>query len=227
MKKTNKQAMSQSRPQPDNQTVAHSYDRIAFGYNVWSSITESDALEKSFDFCNIQDGMTVLEAGMGTGRLLGWTLQANPGGLNLGMDLSMGMLTQANKRLQDSDSSACSLVQGDITTLPIRVNSCDVIVSTFVFDLLAKADHFPILLQIFNLLKPDGKLVLATMTETKHLTHKAWGWFANTFPALFTYCRPIDMKPALEDANFSIERNEVISQNTFPSEVILAEKNRE
>ena len=217
--------MSRAYHRPDNQTVAHSFDKIAFGYDFWSSITEADALKKAFEFCNIQDGMTVLEAGVGTGRFLEWSVQSNPDGRNIGIELSMEMLTRAHKRLRNIKSGSYQLIQGDIIALPIQRNGCDIIVSTFVFDLLSEEDHHPILSQMHKMLKPDGKLVLATMTSTTHLTHKAWSWFANTFPSLFTNCRPIDIKPALQEANFSVERNVVISQNTFPSEVILAKKN--
>jgi len=224
VKKVNSNLMSQIHNRPDNRTVAHSFDKIAFTYNFWSSITESDALRKAFEFCDIQDGMTVLEAGVGTGRFLEWVVQANPSGFNLGVDLSIGMLSEANKRVQEFHSGSYQLIQGDVSALPVRKESCDRIVSTFVFDLLPENEHLPILHYMYNILNSDGKIVLATMTETKHLTHRAWGWFANTFPSLFTYCRPINIKPALQKANFSVERNEVISQNTFPSEVILAKK---
>lgn len=168
--------------------------------------------------------MTVLEAGVGTGRFLERSVQANPDGKNIGVDLSMGMLTHAQERLQDIKESSYQLIQGDISALPMQEDSCDIIVSTFVFDLLSAEEHRPILSQMHKILKPDGKLVLATMTSTTHLTHKAWSWFANTFPSLFTYCRPIDLKPALQDANFSVKRDVLISQNTFPSEVMLAKK---
>lgn len=216
--------MSHANSRPDNKTVAHSFDKIAFGYNFWSSLTESNSLRKTYDFCGIEDGMTVLEAGVGTGRFLEWLVQANPGGQNIGIDLSSGMITQASRHLQDTKSDSYYLIQADVTELPVRKRSCDRIVSTFVFDLLPEETHIPILSQMYTMLKADGKLVLATMTTTGHLTHQAWRWFAHTFPSLFTYCRPIDIKPALQDANYTIERNEVISQNTFPSEVILARK---
>ena len=77
------------------------YDRQAFIYDPWSILTESRAQEEVLSLAGISPGETILEVGVGTGRLFREIVAANPTGLNVGIDISRGMLARAISKVPD------------------------------------------------------------------------------------------------------------------------------
>jgi len=75
------------------------YDGMAWYYDVWAHFTEKKAQDKAIELSKIKDGLTILDVAVGTGNLFNRILKRNPGGFNIGIDISKGMLTKAKSKL--------------------------------------------------------------------------------------------------------------------------------
>ncbi len=122
----------------------------------------------------------VLEIGPGPGLLLAELSQRD--GLVVGLDLSAGMLRQAQRRLQAGGMSAY-LVRGDAVSLPFVPASFDAVVMTFVFSAIPdgqKAMH-----ECARVLRPGGILAMvdACIPEDRNLPARflanLWAWFGD------------------------------------------------
>jgi ubiquinone/menaquinone biosynthesis C-methylase UbiE len=134
------------------------------------------------------------------------------------------MLGRARARRPDAAGRRPSLLIADAHALPIRADAVDVLVSAFVLDLLPADDLPPVLAEFRRVLRPGGRVALATMAFGDRWYHRAWGSIAAHAPRLLTGCRPVRVAPALRAAGFERIVAEPISQNTFPSEVLVASR---
>lgn len=208
----------------DLHEVIKQYKRIAPFYDTWSKLTERKALRLALDLAKIKDGENVIEIACGTGWLFREIIKENPRGTNIGFDISPEMLESARKKLLADKVKNYALHQGDIFALNFDNERFDLVINNFMVDLLPQ-DKFPqVATLFFTLLKPGGRLVVSTFSFGNKPYHRFWSWLAKYLPKLLTGCRPIDFKPFLNDAGFEIISHNYISQNTFPSEVILATK---
>lgn len=200
------------------------YQKVAWFYDFWSWLTESKAINKVIDLADIRNGEKILEVACGTGVALEEILRANPEGENIGIDLSPHMLAKAKKRLSKYNQHHLTLQEVNIFDMDIDSQQFDLIINNFMIDLIP-AEKFDEIIQIFfNLLKPGGRLVISTFAFGTKRVNKVWPWVAEHFPSLLTGCRPVKIQPCLTEAGFRIQQSVEVSQNTFPSEVILANK---
>lgn len=204
----------------DPDIVSQLYKRVVWIYDIWSRLTEEQALQTILRWADIQDGQNLLEAGVGTGRLFSRLIPNNKTGKNIGIDLSDAMLEKSRKKC--SGLSNKQLLKADITALPDNLGNFDRIISSYVLDLLPASLYPAILNRFRSMLKPDGSLIIAYMEAGESPAHRFWNWIAITFPRLMTHCRPIDLKTYLREAGFVIVRNKSLTQLTFPSCVIEA-----
>ena len=92
------------------------------------------------------------------------------------------------------------------------------------FDLLPKAD-FPLVLAEFRrVLKPGGRLLLVNMAKGRRWYNGIWEALYKQSATSLAGCRGVAMTAPLEAAGFTISHHEYLSQMTFPSEIILAQK---
>jgi ubiquinone/menaquinone biosynthesis C-methylase UbiE len=131
------------------------YDRIAPLYAtamrllpVWRHYTEQVLPW-------LPPGGAVLEIGPGPGLLLAQLAAHHP--LAVGLDLSPGMLQEAQRRLRRAGLPV-HLVQGEATRLPFAPHSFDGIVTTFTFS--AIPDGLAAMGEMARLLRPAGVLAL-------------------------------------------------------------------
>ncbi|MFQ5798262.1 MAG: class I SAM-dependent methyltransferase [Bacteroidota bacterium] len=204
--------------------VKHYYSKVSWVYNFWSWLTESKAAKKVLELAEIRDGEQILEIAVGTGSVFAEIVKRNKGGWNLGIDISPSMLSRAEKRLRNFDRKCFHLQIGDAYQLPFQENKFDLIINNFMFDLLPESDFVPILSEFNRVLKSSGRVVISTMAFGGKWYNKIWHWIAKQFPSLLTGCRPVSLYDDLARAGFSNIRVEKLSQNTFPSEVLRAER---
>lgn len=201
------------------------YRGVTRFYDSWGKLTEDKASNRLLELAAVTAGSEILEVAVGTGRLFAKLAALNPGGHLEGVDLSPAMLGKARQRMQDSDSQASyRLQEADAYRLPFADARFDYLFNAYMLDLLPQED-FPNLLGEFRrVLKPGGKLAIASFSHGTTRLNRLWYWLARGAPALLTDCRPIDAGPALTAAGFEILHAEEISQNTFSSAVFVAVK---
>jgi ubiquinone/menaquinone biosynthesis C-methylase UbiE len=204
------------------ETIKNIYARISPIYDIWSRLTETRALHKALEFADIKNGESVLEVACGTGLLLQQIVNLNPDGRNEGLDISEAMLARAEKRL--SANGNYKLVFGDAAALPYADGIFDVLINNYMLDLLPPEDYPAILEEFRRVLKPAGRLIIASMTTGRRWYNAPWEIIARHAPFLLAGCRPIDAAGALGSAGFNIYAQEYVSQNTFPSLILAAKK---
>ncbi|MBW1852958.1 MAG: methyltransferase domain-containing protein [Deltaproteobacteria bacterium] len=200
------------------------YDKIAPVYDVWGKLTESRARNRAIELAEIQDGSHVLEVAVGTGLAFYEIVKRNPNGVNTGIDLSLGMLEKAKKRLKAISSTNYSLNIGTAFQLDMADESIDVLVNNYMFDLIPFEDMDQVLTEFRRVLKREGRLVLVNMTEGERFGSKLYDVVYNLSPKTMGGCRGVKLSGKLEELGFRVETREYFQQMLFPSEVILAYK---
>jgi len=201
-----------------------SYSRVSKVYNIWSRLFESKTAERVIELAQIKNGDTILEAAVGTGAQFEKITLVNKNGFTEGIDLSPDMLSFAKKRMEDYPQENYRLQNGSVYDLPFEDSKFDLIINSYMFDLLPEEDYPKILGEFSRVLKKGGRIVISTMTFGKSWYNKPWDKIAEWFPSLMTECRPIHLEEYIKKAGFKIEITEQLSQNSFPSEVIKAVK---
>jgi ubiquinone/menaquinone biosynthesis C-methylase UbiE len=208
------------------ETIRHSFSKVAWFYDFWGKLTESKAQDKVWEYADIRNGDNVLEVAVGTGLLFKKIVGINKDGNSAGVDLSPDMIAQARKNLQGSENNNYTLKIESADQLSSETGSIDVLINNYMFDLLPEHMFIPILNEFYRVLKPTGRLVITCMAFGNTWYHKFWKSLAVHFPAILTYCRPVDLSEYLVKAGFKIDKHTFISQNTFPSKVFLARKKK-
>ena len=203
--------------------VRRRYARLAPIYDFWGVLTESKTVKKALEFAGIRNGESILEVAVGTGNVFEKIVSLNAGGRNEGIDLSPEMLARAEKRLKKYDATY-SLQTGDAYDLPYPDETFDLVMNSYMFDLLPEEDFSRILLEFKRVLKPGGRIVITSMTPGRKWYSRIWDWLVRKAPNILEGCRPINLKEDAERAGFTNIREEYVSQLSFPSLVLYAEK---
>lgn len=209
----------------DEEKVKKDFARASVTYDWWAKATESKAAEKVLEFVELQKNESILEVGVGTGLLFQHLLEKNREGFTAGLDLSPDMIKKAKDRSHKFDGIRnYSLQQASAYELPFDDQTFNYLISNYMLDLLPEGDFARILRELNRVVKPAGRLVLSSMTFGWKWYQKIWQIIPAALPEILTQCRPIDLVPFVSGAGFKILEEEYISQNTFPSQVLLAIK---
>lgn len=208
-------------PQED---VGKLYDRTAWFYDLWATLTETKAQNRAIELANIHDEIVILDVAVGTGRLFNRIVKRNPNGRNVGIDISKGMLAKAKSCLLKQPNSNYSLDIGSAFDITIDNHSVDILFNNYMFDLIS-FDQMDLIIDEFSrVLKPEGKLVLVNMTKAEQFSAGLYERIYRISPTLMGGCRGVQMSNLLTEHGFNIENREYVQQMLFPSEVILATK---
>jgi ubiquinone/menaquinone biosynthesis C-methylase UbiE len=206
------------------QKTKKAYSRVSYIYNLWSRLFESKTAARVIEIAQFKNGDSILEAAVGTGVQFEKITLVNKNGFTEGIDLSPDMLSFAKKRIENYPKDNYRLQTGSVYDLPYENGKFDLIINSYMFDLLPEEDYPKILGEFSRVLKKGGRVVISTMTFGKNWYNKPWDKIAEWFPSLMTDCRPIHLGKYIEDAGFEIKTTEQLSQNSFPSEIIKAVK---
>jgi ubiquinone/menaquinone biosynthesis C-methylase UbiE len=204
--------------------VRNIYARLSRVYDLWSFLTESKAVRRALQLAEIADGESILEVAVGTGYVFERIVSINESGRNDGIDLSPAMLERAIKRLRLKRFSNYSLKVADAYSLPYQDETFDLVINNYMFDLLPEEDFHLVLNEFKRVLKAGGRMVITSMTAGRTWYGRIWDWLATNIPGLLAGCRPISLVADIQQAGFRNIREEYISQLTFPSLVLYAEK---
>ena len=134
--------------------VQSQYDSVAAGYERrWSRYVEA-SVAGTVARLQIRPGDRVLDIGCGTGLLLGRLLERQPLAQYAGVDLSVGMLSEARRRLPPR----VRLVAGDAEAIPFPAGVFDVVVSSSSFHYWPSPRSG--LVEVHRVLRPNGVLVI-------------------------------------------------------------------
>ena len=191
-------------------------------YDLWGHLAESKARRRSLQLASIQNGQHVLDVGTGTGLAFVEVVKLNPDGRNLGIDISDGMLARARRRLRAAGHANFELVHRSALDIGEADASFDLVLNSYMFDLLAEQDWPRVLGEFHRVLKPSGRLVLVNMTFGERPGSTIYEWVYRVSPRLIGGCRGVQLAPVLELNGFAVQSREYVQQLLFPSEVILA-----
>ena len=200
------------------------FKQVLWFYDFWGWLTESKAAQNVLKLANIKNGNAILDVACGTGEMLAKIVKLNPDGKNIGVDLSPDMLSKAGKKLNKINKGNFELQEGNTLNLNFPENSFDILINSYMVDLLPIETFDKIATEFYRVLKPGGKIVMSTFSFGTKRIHRFWYWIAKRFPKLLTGCRPVAFKNYLMKTGFEIEKYIEISQNTFPSQIIKARK---
>ena len=200
------------------------YDSMAWYYDVWAHFTEKKAQDKAIELSKIEDGLTILDVGVGTGKLFNRILKRNPNGINIGIDISKGMLTKAKSKLSKQPSQNYSLEIGSAFDIKMDNHTVDILFNNYMFDLIPFNQMGSIIDEFFRVLKPGGKLVLVNMTKAERLGAGLYELIYRIYPLAMGGCRGVQQNNLLTEYGFKVITREYVQQMLFPSEVILATK---
>jgi ubiquinone/menaquinone biosynthesis C-methylase UbiE len=203
--------------------VRRTYARLSRIYDFWGFLTESKAVGKAVQLANIKNGERVLEVAVGTGVVFERIVAANKDGQNDGIDLSPEMLARAENRLKNHYSNY-SLKVADAYSLSYPDATFDLVINSYMFDLLPEKDFSQVLMEFKRVLKPGGRVVITSMTMGRKWYSRIWDWLVRKAPNILEGCRPISLEWDAEQVGFSNIHEEYVSQFSFPSLILYAEK---
>ena len=185
------------------------YDRISGSYDFLEGGFERSHADRLVAELGLVEGETVLEIGFGTGRSLR-TLACHVGreGFTTGIDISIGMVREAERRLQrEKSTNPTSLLVGDGAALPYREESFDAVLMSFCLELFDTPDIPRVLMETRRVLKPGGKLGVVSMSkeEGAFIMLSLYEWVHMTWPK-YVDCRPIYLEKAMVGAGYEIAR---------------------
>jgi ubiquinone/menaquinone biosynthesis C-methylase UbiE len=203
--------------------VRRIYARMAPFYDLWGALTESKAAGTALRLADIRDGEAVLEVAVGTGRAFARIVALNPNGRNEGIDLSPEMLARAGKRLRGKDANY-DLSVADAFKLPFEDGTFDLIMNSYMFDLLPEEDFGRVLAEFRRVLKRGGRTVITSMAPGRRWYSRIWDRLISRRPGLLAGCRPVSLEADMAESGFTDIRTIYVSQFTFPSSVTYGRK---
>ena len=208
-----------------HQTIAERtkrvYDRLAFLYPLSTYCFHSKAHLVAIERAKIQDGSKVLEVACGSGEMFRRILKANPGGMNIGVDLSPKMAAFTQRRATHKAPQTASFCQAtDVRQLPFRGESFDTVVCCYLFELLGCTDIEAALLEVRRVLKPGGRLVLVVIGQNARLFNLAYRLAGSLVPAFWGRQVEHQLVPIIEGLGFQVETDEHLRQGYYPSRVM-------
>lgn len=202
--------------------VERAYARTAPVYDLWAILTETRARHRALELACLRDGESVLEVAVGTGLAFAEILRCNPSGRNEGIDLTAAMLAKARRKAEQATTKNWRLRLGDAYRLDFTDATFDLLLNSYMFDLLPQADFVRVLTEFGRVLKPGGRLVLLNLASGEGFVSRLWSYVYHLNPALLGGCRGVQLQGAVRDAGFAIERSERLLQLGVPSEAVLA-----
>lgn len=199
--------------------VAETYDNLSGVYNLFTGIAEKKTRERILELSGIKNGDTVLEVAVGTGLIFSELVKANPGGKNYGIDLSEKMLSEAEKLVKLSGNNFI-LKRGDAYNPDFEDNFFDLLVNSYMFDLLPESDFLKVLEGFKRILKPGGRFVIANLYPENSPFYFLWESLYRVNPSLVGWCRGIKLIDFIRKSGFKVETSEIIKQFGFSTQVI-------
>ena len=167
----------------------------------------------------------VLEIGFGSGYCLKRIAESvGQRGKAYGIDISSGMLEVTKRRLENTGLvGRVELCCGDAARLLYEDNPFDATFTSFTLELFNTLEIPNILEEVKRVLKPKGRLGIASMTKENEQSAlvKLYEWAHKRWP-IYVDCRPIYLEQSLIDARYEVRSKEKVKLFVLPLEIIIA-----
>lgn len=192
------------------------------------SIYEDAALDVLRAHAALESADTVFEVGCGTGRFAERLLREElPSRARyVGVDLSSTMARLARERLAPYADRATVWQTEGALAFDVPSASQDRVVATYVLDLLPPNDIRAFLEEACRLLRKNGRLCLAGLTEghtlPSRVVSRLWSAVHALRPAWVGGCRPLRTRRFMEPRRWDVLHHDILSAWGVPSEVLVA-----
>lgn len=204
--------------------VPATYSRLAPVYEIWARLTESRARHRVLELADPGPAEDVLEVATGTGAQLVQLARRNSRGRTAGVEVSDGMLAKTRRRLAREGLDGVEVLRADARELPFADESFDLIVNSYMLDLLPRDEIPRVLAGFHRLLRAGGRLVMSNMTLGEHRAHRVWDALYARGIVLTANCRGVLAAPVLAELGFTGIEREYSAQLGFPTEIVIARK---
>jgi ubiquinone/menaquinone biosynthesis C-methylase UbiE len=209
-----------------SQRIRRVYDLWSLGYDLVAGPFERKFKEIALQRAAIQPHDKVLEVAVGTGMTL--VEVAKQVDQAFGVDLSPKMLAKARRRLNRAGLAKVALQEADARQLPFPDETFDVLLNSYMLDLIPLADLTVVLGEFRRVLKFDGRLVLVCFSKREPGQRTWWELLYRRMPKLWAGyllggCRPVLMTPLVEEVGFCDVRREFFG-GLLPTEIVTARR---
>ncbi len=189
-----------------------------------AALLEKGPRTRSIELARLQPTDKVLEVAVGVGysfvEILKRVDRANT---VYGVDLTPAMLEKTRALATKSGYTNFDLKEADARRLPFPDETFDVLLNSYMLDLVPIGD-FPVVLNEFRrVLRNDGRLVLLNLTK-KDERPVFFEQVYRRIPYLLGGCRPVLMETFAREAGFRDVTREAMLFPSFPSEIITGVK---
>jgi len=188
---------------------------------------ENPALDALVAHANFEDADSVFEFGCGTGKFASRLLENHlpDSATYFGYDVSSVMVDLAKRRIAlHGDRVRVALSDGSVR-FPLRDQSVDRIVSSYVLDLLSESDIRQFFAEAHRSLTTGGKVCLASLTEgvapLSRIVSSLWRAAFRLSPKMVGGCRPIGFDAFIDPRQWRIAYRAVLAPFGVPSEVVV------
>ncbi|KAA0015024.1 MAG: methyltransferase domain-containing protein [Thermoplasmata archaeon] len=202
-------------------------------YHLIMGVFEIRPNTEALEIADIREDEKVLDLAFGTGWLLNKIVERT-NTVVYGIDFSGGMCKVSMENLErNGNLDRTQLILGDVLSMPIKDNSFDVVIGSFILDLLPKNQIKVALEETKRVLKPGGRAIFASMTKKGRGLLRSWRLIYEMmyplWPTILGYrpsSRPIRLSEEVTNAGFRITKSKITRTNffPFPVEIVVCEK---
>jgi len=207
--------------------IKKSYGLVSRFYAVGEGVFEKGFRRKGLQLLSVTPGEVVLEIGFGTGfSLKEMARSVGEKGKAYGIDITPQMLEITRKRLQKAGlMDRVELCEGDARSMPYEDSKFDAVYMAAILELFDTPDIPRVLKEIKRVLKPGGRLGVASMTKEGwegSLFIRFYEWLHQKIPR-YASCRPIYVEKSVEEAGYQIIKSEeFVLFKIIPGRIVVA-----
>ena len=197
------------------------YDLVAPLYSISSQLFHSRAHHAALAVSGIENGMRVLEVGMGSGEMFHQLIRMNPDGETIGTDLSPNMAERSQTIARQRFPKAAAHCQSaDVRCLPFAAGSFDAIMCCYLFELLPPEDVAKTVVELRRVLRPGGHLTVILVAQNKASFNALYKMAGKMVPAFWGRQVEKSVAQLLTSKGFAINTNRYLRQLFYSSRVI-------